>query len=223
MTLAEPDAASILSAPQIRQMPMPMARWTLQYKLFKRFCDIAFGTVAIPAILIVAAALLVLNPILNRGPLFFRQERIGLWGQPFMIWKFRTMTHSEVVSRAHDAPLELERITRLGRFLRLTRIDELPNFLNVLAGDMALVGPRPDAANHAAHYARTVPFYRDRFRVRPGITGLAQVRNGYAESADAVRRKARLDRYYVNRSSGRVDLYIILATLGVMLFGTGAK
>ena len=205
------------------RVPMPMARWTTRFKIFKRGCDIVFGLLALPALILVGALLLVLNPVLNRGPLFFRQERIGLWGQPFMIWKFRTMTHSEVVARPHDAPLELDRITRLGRILRITRVDELPNFLNVLAGEMSLVGPRPDAAGHAEVYARTVPYYRDRFRVRPGITGLAQVRNGYADCETAIRRKARLDRWYVRRSCGRIDLYVIVATLAVMVRQTGAK
>ncbi len=102
-------------------------------------------------------------------------------------------------ARAHDAPLEVERITVFAGYLRKFRVDELPNFFNVLVGDMSLVGPRPDAWNHSIKYAKDIPYYCNRFRVKPGITGLAQVCGGYADTSLAVKRKARFDHFYVHR------------------------
>lgn len=171
----------------------------------------------------VALVLLIVNPFFNPGPLFFRQERMGMGGRRFSMWKFRTMLCAPSNVRAHDAPLEEDRITTLGRYLRKCRIDELPNIFNVLAGEMSLVGPRPDAYSHASEYLRSVPHYHYPMRVRPGITGLAQVRGGYADTERAIQRKARFDRFYVERSCGRMDLYIIWRTIYVMLTGFGAR
>jgi len=99
----------------------------------------------------------------------------------------------------------------------------LPNFINVLVGDMSLVGPRPDAWSHSTEYAKKILHYSDRFRVRPGITGLAQVRGGYADSSRAVQRKARFDRFYVRKSRIKLDLHIIWCTFGVVLTGFGGR
>ncbi|MEM8550692.1 MAG: sugar transferase, partial [Verrucomicrobiota bacterium] len=125
--------------------------------------------------------------------------------------------------RGHHDPVEQHRITPLGGLLRKLRIDELPNFFNVLSGDMSLVGPRPDDLEHAKKYAETVPYYSERTRVKPGITGVAQVRMGYAADEGEVRRKARYDRMYVRRSCGRLDLSVIAATFAVMVTGFGAR
>ena len=170
-----------------------------------------------------ATVLFVINPICNRGPVFFRQERMGLGGKKIMLWKFRTMAVSDEELRDVDAPLEAERITPLGRLMRRTRIDELPNCLNVLRGEMSVVGPRPDAWEHARHHIDVVQYYCERFRVLPGITGLAQVRGGYADSRRATERKARLDLFYVRRSRIKLDLLIIRETVAVMVTGFGAK
>ena len=133
------------------------------------------------------------------------------------------MSLAPVKARAYNAPLEVERITVFARYLRKFRIDELPNFFSVLSGDMSLVGPRPDAWDHSTEYAQNVLHYSDRFRVRPGITGLAQVKGGYADSTRAVQRKARLDRFYVRKSRIKLDLYIIWCTLGVIFSGFGGR
>ena len=191
--------------------------------LAKRAGDIIF---ALPGLLLVgwlAVLLLLLNPAFNPGPLFFRQARMGQGGRPFMLLKFRTMSAGGGALRAHDAPLELDRITPLGAILRRYRIDELPNFLNVLRGEMSLVGPRPDALDHASAYALSVPHYRDRLHRKPGITGLAQVRGGYADSLRAVARKVRYDRFYAQRASLGLDLFILRKTVAVVLSGSGAK
>lgn len=188
-----------------------------------RFVDICFALLAAPIVLAVAIALLVLNPLYNPGPLFFRQKRMGKDCTAFQMWKFRTMLPSTADVRSHDAPLDRHRITRLGALLRKSRIDELPNILNVLRGEMAVVGPRPDAWDHASVYMRTIPRYAQRFVVLPGITGLAQVRSGYADDYKSVCRKARLDSIYVRNRSLRMDTGIVLATVVVMLTGFGAR
>lgn len=203
--------------------PHPFHPWSPRYRAFKYMFDKAMVILALPLIAAVALVLLVLNPWLNPGPLLFSQERMGMGGARFRMLKFRTMLPAEYEVRAHDAGLEEHRITPLGRILRKTRIDELPNFWNVLRGEMSVVGPRPDALSHALVHMRTVPYYQVRFRVKPGITGLAQVRSGYADCARSTRRKARFDRTYVAKSRIKMDLYVIRRTIGVMLTGFGAK
>lgn len=209
--------------PESAKLKAPMSHWTLKYRLFKRTVDLLFSLAVLPFVIMLAAGLLVINPIFNPGPVFFRQSRMGLGGVPFTIWKFRTMTPCSRGVRAHDAPVEKNRIGALGRFLRQTRIDELPNVFSILRGEMTLVGPRPDAWEHAVQYIDVIPYYRDRFRVKPGITGLAQVRAGYADTRRAVQRKARLDRFYVSKSRLRLDLIIMLGTAKIVLTGFGAK
>lgn len=198
-------------------------RWSFKFRVFKATFDYGCAILAVPLILAMSVVLLVLNPMFNRGPLFFRQPRAGQFGKPFVMWKFRTMLPDSETTRAHDAKLEVDRITPLGRILRKTRLDELPNFLNVLRGEMSVIGPRPDAATHAEHFTEAVFGYANRQRVKPGITGLAQVEHGYAEGADETLRKAQFDNIYVARSCGRLDIYIIWRTLVVMIRGAGAR
>ena len=189
----------------------------------KRAVDILFSLVALPLIAIFSIVLLILNPFFNPGPLFFRQSRMGLHGKRITIWKFRTMSVGASDERPYDAPVETHRISSFGQLLRKTRIDELPNFLNVLKGEMSLVGPRPEAWGHAVEFIQKVPYYRSRFDVLPGITGLAQIRLGYADDGETVVRKARLDHIYATRHDIRMDGFIILHTFRVILTGFGAK
>lgn len=198
--------------------PAPPAR-------YKTALDLASALLALPLIALAGLALMVLNPAFNPGPLLFRQARMGQGGRRFEMVKFRTMTPRPpgTAPRGPGDPLEAGRITPLGRFLRRTRIDELPNFVNVLRGEMSLIGPRPDAWEHACAYLRSVPGYGERLRVRPGITGLAQVRAGYADSERAIRRKARLDRLYVRRATRALDLHILALTARVVLTGFGGR
>lgn len=143
------------------------------------------------------------------GPVLFLQTRAGQGGRPFRILKLRSMT---VVNGQR-------RVTRVGRVLRAIHIDELPQLFNVLAGDMALVGPRPERLSGAIRLARAIPGYRDRLAVRPGITGLAQIRLPHGTSLSSERIKARLDRDYLSRRSVRLDLAILAMTPVVVLFG----
>ena len=188
-----------------------------------RAVDLSVAIIAAPFVGVVALLLLVLNPIYNPGPLFFRQKRMGKGCTSFSMWKFRTMVPAQVELRSHDAPLDSDRITRLGAVLRKTRLDELPNLINVMRGEMAIVGPRPDAWDHAVVHIRTIPRYAQRFAVLPGITGLAQVRAGYADDYKSVCRKARLDAIYVRNRSLRMDGGIVLSTFLVMLTGFGGR
>lgn len=202
---AVPDA--ILDDPPV-QSPAP------GYKAAKRGFDLVFVTlVLLPATLIVAAVLLALNPLLNPGPLLYPQKRMGRDCRPFRALKFRTMTVRGRPLRGPDDPIEADRITPLGRWLRRSRFDELPQIINVYRGDMSLIGPRPDYFRHAHHYMRTIPAYRDRHIVRPGISGLAQVELGYSEGTEATRAKTLADIDYIRRASLLFDLWIFWRTI----------
>ena len=157
------------------------------------------------------------------GPILFRQERVGLRGSRFSILKFRTMTVDAERSGATWAAPNDPRVTRIGRWLRRFRVDELPQLWNVLRGDMDLVGPRPERPRFVAELRRKIPYYDLRAIVRPGITGWAQVRYPYAASIDETREKLQYDLYYVRHLSLSLDLLILLATAKVVLSGRGAR
>lgn len=185
----------------------------------------ALGVVAVGAGLVLMAPLLALIAIAIRldspGPVLFVQDREGLRGRTFRLLKFRTM-------HAPDGPTTLwardngDRITRIGRWLRRFRLDELPQFVNVLRGDMNLIGPRPHPLPNCELFARTVPYYRLRSAVRPGVTGWAQVRYGYANDLEEETEKMRYDLYYIKHRSVWLDVRILLDTVRVVLAGGGA-
>jgi lipopolysaccharide/colanic/teichoic acid biosynthesis glycosyltransferase len=151
----------------------------------------------------------------------FTQERVGLWGRAFRVYKFRTMRVAP--QEGAYAGEEEGRITPLGRFLRRYRLDELPQLLNVLKGEMGLVGPRPEQRVLAEAYAREIPLYALRHTVRPGLTGWAQVHQGYAEGKEETLVKLSYDLYYIKHLSFFLDLRILLRTLWVVLTGFRAK
>lgn len=191
--------------------------------ILKRCFDILVAVLAAPVVLGLAACLVLVNPVWNPGPLFFRQVRMGRGCRPFTLIKFRSMSPCPEMARGPTDPVETDRITPIGRWLRRTRLDELPQFFNVLRGDMSVVGPRPDFWDHAIHYADIVPDYRLRYRVRPGITGLAQVDGGYAEGIEEIFEKTRHDLDYLTRSGFRMEGYVLWRTALVMLTGFGAR
>lgn len=193
------------------------------FRATKRAIDLIFTLTALPALAFLALVLFFINPIWNPGPVFFKQVRMGRDEKAFTMWKFRTMTDNGSAVRAADAPLDEHRITPLGRLLRRTKLDELPNVINVFLGHMSLVGPRPDAFEHSSEYVFNIPNYRKRFSVRPGITGLAQVRGGYADNPRAVGRKARYDCFYIRNSNLKLELYVIAATFMVVFSGFGQR
>lgn len=188
----------------------------------KRCFDVGFSLLLLPLVLLTAVLLLLLNPRLNPGPLFYRQPRMGRNCKAFSALKFRSMLPTEKITRRADDPLEHDRITTLGRILRKMRLDELPQVLNVLRGEMSLIGPRPDYFHHARRYVRSVPGYRARHRVRPGISGLAQVELGYANGTEATKAKTEADLYYIRNAGFRLDLYIFLRTIQVVLTRKGS-
>jgi len=193
-------------------------------KLFwinKRIFDIILSLLLLPLLFTIGIILLVVNLFFNQGKLFFIQKRMGKNCEFFFAIKFRSMTSIKEITRKYDDPIETNRITPLGKFLRKMRIDELPQILNVLAGDMSLIGPRPDYYAHALEYLDNVEGYRERHAIRPGITGLSQIRLGYAESLEAISKKTSIDNYYIQNLSYIIELKIILNTILVIIRGLG--
>jgi len=221
-------------------------------RLLRRTADIWFSSAALllltPVFLVIAVAI----KTTSHGPVLHRQTRVGLnrrreprrvstepsggpdrrrrtrrnlrnHGQPFRIVKFRTM----IVNAEEDGPQwssdDDDRITPVGRILRVTRLDETPQFWNVLRGDMSLIGPRPERPYFVNRLAREIPNYADRLRARPGMTGLAQVSLGYDSSVEDVRRKLEADIDYLRHRTLRRDLGILLRTVGVIFTGSGAR
>lgn len=185
------------------------------YALFKRALDIAVAVVGLAATLPLSAAVYAAAKLANgmRAPVFFVQKRVGHLGRRFIIWKFRTMVlGADKAGPLYKAGTKDLRITRLGRFLRSTRLDEIPQFWNVLKGDMSLVGPRPEWVNEVRILERRVPHYHLRHLIKPGVTGWAQI-NFHATSSEAESvEKLHYDLYYVKNMSLALDLGIILRT-----------
>lgn len=176
----------------------------------------------LPAGLLIAAAIKLDTP----GPALFRQIRVGHRGALFTVYKFRTMAMATIPENDHSAAMTHtgdQRITRVGRFLRRSRLDEVPQLLNVLRGEMSWIGPRPEALVLSNWYEKQLPFYRHRHIVRPGITGWAQVNQGHVVQVDDVREKLRYDLYYVENCSLRLDMVIVLRTVHTVLTGFGAR
>ena len=187
----------------------------------KRIFDISMCLLLLPLFFITATILLVFNQFFNSGSLFFIQKRMGKNCELFLAIKFRTMTHINEIRRKHYDPIEVNRITPLGGILRKMRIDELPQIINVLKGEMSLIGPRPDYYKHALEYLKSVEGYRERHTIRPGITGLSQIRLGYVESLEAISKKAFIDNYYIQNVGYIIELKIILNTLVIIARGLG--
>jgi lipopolysaccharide/colanic/teichoic acid biosynthesis glycosyltransferase len=198
----------------------------LAYRKIKRAADIAIAVVALPVLIVPFILLGIWIRLDSPGPALFRQERMGYRGKPFSVIKFRTMAVRKADEHsAQDAITmhEDERITRVGRFLRRTRIDELPQLWNVLIGEMSLIGPRPEALALSEWYERELPFYVYRHIVRPGITGWAQVNQGHVAELGDVHIKLHYDFYYIKHFSAWLDILIMMRTVSTMLTGFGSK
>ncbi len=181
----------------------------------KRGLDLVLSSIALvalaPLLCLIAAAI----RFNSNGPVLFRQRRLGHYGRPFTIFKFRTMRVEEDGSDIKQATRDDPRVTRVGRMLRRLSLDELPQLINVLRGEMSLVGPRPHAVVHDRRFAKLVEHYEIRQYAKPGITGLAQANGlrGETSSQDCVRRRVEYDRHYVINASLWLDLKILLLTL----------
>lgn len=187
------------------------------YPALKRVVDLGFAVGLGLGIVAIAPLVALAIRFDSAGPVFYSQERVGLDGRLFRIFKFRTMRqdaekHGAVWAQVGDA-----RVTRVGRLLRLTRIDELPQVWNVLRGDMTLVGPRPERPEFTSLLETEIPGYAERHRVKPGITGWAQVRYRYASSVRDAEAKLEYDLYYVKYRSLRLDLQVLLKTVAVVV------
>ncbi|ADL13624.1 exopolysaccharide biosynthesis polyprenyl glycosylphosphotransferase [Acetohalobium arabaticum] len=193
----------------------------LIYLATKRLLDIVASIIGIilsfPIIIITAIAIKLESP----GPIIFKQDRLGLNGEEFTIYKFRSMVeNAESKTGPVWAKKNDSRVTKVGRFIRKTRIDELPQFVNILRGDMSLVGPRPERAVFVQKFSEDYPNFIDRLKVKPGVTGLAQVTGGYELSPH---QKSRLDLLYIEKQGLLLDIMILLKTVLVVIFGDGAR
>jgi len=213
------------------------------YCCSKRLMDIALSSIALLVFTVlmlpvIAVAIKIDSP----GSVFFRQQRVGinrrrlrkqgytgtdrrkilLPGCPFSIFKLRTMYIDAEADGPQWASADDPRVTRVGRILRRTRLDEAPQFFNVLRGEMSLIGPRPERLCFIRKLEKTIPHYQDRLHIKPGITGLAQTQNGYDRNIDTVRRKVELDCLYIKNPSIITDLSILISTVRVVFTGDGA-
>lgn len=218
--------------------------------LARRSIDVAISLAALVALTPVFLVLAAIIKATSKGPVFYQQTRVGqnrrdgqrrngaaagptdrrrtdrrgarAYGRPFRIYKFRTMVVNAEEYGPQWSSRSDPRITPVGRFLRLTRLDETPQFLNVLKGDMSIIGPRPERPFFVDQFAENIPAYSERLRVRPGITGRAQVNLDYDSSIDDVKKKLEQDLEYVRNRSLLQDFKILLRTIGVVVTGKGA-
>lgn len=219
----------------IRRLPGRM------YLLLKRAFDIGVSLLALAAFGLILPILALIIKLDSPGPVFFAQERVGLNrrrnrrgfdgedrrkvlqpGRPFKVLKLRSMGTNAESKGPQWAQKNDVRVTRVGRFLRRSRLDEVPQFINVLRGEMSLIGPRPERLVFVRQLEKEIPHYHDRLLVLPGITGLAQVINGYDDGIESVRRKVELDRQYIKGAGFKQDGKILLSTVTVVLKGDGA-
>jgi len=197
------------------------SRLTLAFKRGTSFLISALGLlIALPLIPFIAAAIK-LNSV---GPVFYKQKRVGLDGNVFDCFKFRTMrANAEADTGPTFATDDDPRVTFVGRFLRVSRLDEVPQLWNVLKGDINLVGPRPERPNFVDRFNREIPWYHLRHSIPPGITGWAQVRYGYGNSLEDAKQKLGYDLFYIKNMSQGLDLLILFETVKIILLGRGAK
>jgi exopolysaccharide biosynthesis polyprenyl glycosylphosphotransferase len=190
------------------------------FLFIKRTMDFILSLIAFIITAPIVLLFIILIKIDSPGPALFIQERVGLNGKAFRIYKLRTMRLNAEVNGPQWASTDDPRITKLGKFLRKTRIDELPQFVNVLRGDMSLVGPRPERAFFLVKFNHEVPGFTKRLAVKPGLTGWAQVNGGYEL---APKEKLELDIYYIEHQTILLDINIMFKTFKVVLTGEGAR
>ena len=199
--------------------PAPDGIEAALHRLFDIVLSLAMLVFTLPLMLLTAVAI----RLDSRGPVLYRQERVGQHGRCFTLLKFRSMRPDAEASGPVWASQRDARVTRVGAFIRLTRIDELPQLINILRGEMSFIGPRPERPHFVEQLERVLPSYSERSRVKPGLTGWAQVNYPYGASVEDARAKLSYDLYYVRNRSLLLDLLILLATVRVVLFQRGAR
>jgi sugar transferase (PEP-CTERM system associated) len=191
----------------------------LSLRMMGIFLSVLGLVLAFPIIVVIA----ILVKLDSKGPVLFKQARVGKNGKTFQLWKFRSMVvNAEEKTGPIWAKEDDDRVTRVGRILRKVRLDELPQFINVLRGDMNFVGPRPERPEFVEELSKQIPYYNQRHTVRPGITGWAQVRHQYGGSVGDTIEKLQYDLFYIKNMSMFLDLYIIFQTIKIVMLGRGA-
>lgn len=193
------------------------------YSVLKRIWETALVLLSMPIVLPIMIITGIAIKLESDGPMLFLQKRVGQFGREFTIYKFRSMCKDSEKEGARFAQAGDMRVTRIGKFIRKTRIDELPQFFNIIKGEMALIGPRPEQKVFVDQFETQIPFYNYRHIVKPGITGWAQTVHGYAADADETQVKIEHDFYYIKNFSFWLDFLIVFQTIKTMLTGFGAR
>jgi lipopolysaccharide/colanic/teichoic acid biosynthesis glycosyltransferase len=193
------------------------------YMIFKRIMDIVVVLLTVPLWVPLLLLTMIAVKLESPGPAIFTQQRVGMRGRPFTVYKVRSMRNDSEKHGAAFASKGDARVTRIGAFIRKFRIDELPQFVNILKGDMSLIGPRPEQVKFVQEFEKSIPYFSLRHIVRPGISGWAQVTQGYAAGTDEAAVKLSHDLYYVKRLSFIMDALIAIRTIGTILTGFGAR
>ncbi|MDL2275977.1 TIGR03013 family PEP-CTERM/XrtA system glycosyltransferase [Desulfosarcina sp. OttesenSCG-928-G10] len=193
-------------------------------KIVKRICDLVFSALMLAVLSPILAFVAVLIKLDSKGPVFFSQERVGENKKLYTIYKFRSMIpEAEEKTGPVWAKTNDSRVTRIGKFIRKWRIDELPQLFNVIKGEMSFVGPRPERAFFVKELETRIPYYAERFSVKPGVTGWAQVSYAYGASVEDAREKLNYDLFYIKNMTLLMDMMVILRTVKTVLFGEGAR
>ncbi|HSD14413.1 MAG TPA: sugar transferase [Flavobacterium sp.] len=204
-----------------KYFPFSRSNQNKLYQYSIRLFDVVVSIIGLTFGLVLIPFLVLGNFMGNRGPLLYTQERIGKNGIPFKIYKLRSMVTNAESNGAVFATVNDTRITPFGKFLRKTRIDEFPQFINILKGDMAVIGPRPERPVFVSQIAEVMPFYQTRHVIKPGLTGWAQVKHSYGENIDDSLIKLQYDLYYIKHRSLFLDVNIVIKTLSTVLFFRG--
>ena len=191
------------------------------YLTYRRLFDIILSLVGLAIGVLFLPLILIGNALGNRGKLFYTQERVGKNGTPFTIYKYRSMVKNAESAGAVWASKNDSRVTPFGRFLRTSRLDEIPQFINILKGDMSMIGPRPERPVFVEELSQVIPFYETRHIVKPGLTGWAQVNARYGSSIDDSLLKLQYDLFYIKHRSFMLDINIVIKTLSTVIFFRG--
>lgn len=204
-----------------RYFPFSRSNQNKLYLFFHRVLDLVFSVLGLIFGLLISPLILIGNLIGNRGPIFYTQIRVGRNGKHFRIYKLRSMVKDAEKDGAKFASERDSRVTRFGRFLRRSRFDEIPQFINVIKGDMSVIGPRPERPIFVKELSEKIPFYEIRHIVKPGVTGWAQVNAKYGSSTKHALEKLQYDLYYIKKRSLFLDISIVIKTLSTIIFFRG--
>lgn len=204
-----------------RYFPFSRSNQNKLYLFFHRLLDLLFSVIGLSFGLVISPFLIVGNLFANRGPFFYTQTRVGRNGKHFKIYKLRSMVVDAEKEGAQFAGKVDSRVTRFGRFLRKSRFDEIPQFINVIIGDMSVIGPRPERPVFVKELSEKIPFYEIRHIIKPGVTGWAQVNAKYGASAEDALEKLQYDLYYIKKRSFFLDISIVIKTLSTIIFFRG--